>query len=81
MAWGHCVGGETRRVATGKVKNRTLKNRGAFREHAAVQVGTDEEDGDFFRDAGRAAHNLWWQERPEGRGTGDNLVPRENGES
>lgn len=31
---------------------------GGFGEHAAVQIGADEEDGDFFRDAGRATHNL-----------------------
>jgi hypothetical protein len=49
---------------------------GAFREHAAVQIGTDEEDRNFFRDAGRATHNLWWQLGGQRQGgTGDNLVP------
>ncbi len=30
----------------------------ALGKHAAVQIGTDQEDGDFFGDAGRAAHDL-----------------------
>ena len=34
---------------------------GVLGENAAVQIGADEEDGNFFRDTGRATHNLWWQ--------------------
>jgi len=36
---------------------------GVLGEDAAVQIGADEEDGDLFRDASTAAHNLWWQAR------------------
>jgi hypothetical protein len=51
---------------------------GGFGEHAAVQIAADEEDGDFFRDAGRAAHGEEWaSEKPEEGREGDNLVPRE----
>ncbi len=42
----------------------------AFGKHAAVQIGADEEDGDFFGDAGRAAHDLWWQARGQRSGRG-----------
>lgn len=31
---------------------------GGFGEDAAVQIAADEEDGNLFRDAGRATHNL-----------------------
>lgn len=34
---------------------------GGFGEDAAIQIAADEEDGDFFRDASAAAHNLLWQ--------------------
>jgi hypothetical protein len=44
---------------------------GVLGEDAAIQIGTDEEDGDFFRDAGRATHNLWWQERGQRGGSGE----------
>jgi hypothetical protein len=56
---------------------------GAFGEHAAVQIGTDEEDGDLFRDAGRAAHGERGASgRPERAGQRDNLVPQDvTGES
>ena len=51
---------------------------GALGEHAAIQIGTDEEDGDFFRDAGRAAHGEEGaNERPLRTAGRDNLVPRE----
>ena len=49
---------------------------GVFREHAAVQIGTDEEDGNFFRDAARAAHGEEVASvTPERRARRDNLVP------
>jgi hypothetical protein len=34
---------------------------GGLGEDAAVQIAADEEDGNFFRDASAAAHNLLWQ--------------------
>ena len=40
----------------------------ALGKHAAVQIGADQEDGDFFGDAGRAAHDLWWQARGQRNG-------------
>ena len=40
----------------------------ALGKHAAVQIGTDEEDGNFFGDAGRAAHDQWWQARGQSGG-------------
>jgi len=40
----------------------------ALGKHAAVQIGADQEDGDFFGDAGRAAHDLWWQARGQRSG-------------
>jgi len=50
---------------------------GVLGEDAAVQIAADEEDGNFFRDAGRATHKLWWQAcGQKGCGEGDNLVPR-----
>jgi len=50
----------------------------ALGKHAAVQIGADEEDGDFFGDAGRAAHGEEGaSERPEEREGQDNLVPGE----
>jgi hypothetical protein len=45
---------------------------GGLGENAAVQIAADEEDGNFFRDAARAAHNVWWQacgQKGGGRGT------------
>lgn len=44
---------------------------GGLGEDAAIQIGTDKEDGEFFRDAGRATHNLWWQERGQRGGRGE----------
>jgi hypothetical protein len=43
---------------------------GVLGKDFAVQVAPDEEDGNFFRDAARAAHNLLWQGtgQREGRG-------------
>ena len=43
---------------------------GGLGKDFAVQIAPDEEDGNFFRDAARAAHNLWWQAggQREGRG-------------
>ncbi len=49
---------------------------GGLGKDFAVQVAPDEEDGDLFRDASRAAHNLWWQERGQRGARRDNLVPR-----
>ena len=43
---------------------------GVLGEDATIQIGADEEDGDLFRDASTAAHNLWWQERGQKRGGG-----------
>ncbi len=58
---------------------KTEKNSGsALGKHAAVQIGADQEDGDFFGDAGRAAHGEEGaSERPEEREGQDNLVPGE----
>lgn len=51
---------------------------GALGEHAAVQIGADEEDGDLFRDTSRAAHRERWASgRPWRGGERDNLVPWE----
>ena len=54
---------------------------GAFGEHAAVQIGTDEEDGNFLRNAGRATHGEEGASgRPWRRAARDNLVPGEKTE-
>jgi len=42
----------------------------ALGKHAAVQIGADQEDGDFFGDAGRAAHDLCCQARGQRSGRG-----------
>ncbi len=34
---------------------------GGLGKDFAIQVAPDEEDGNYFRDASAAAHNLWWQ--------------------
>lgn len=46
---------------------------GGIGKDFAVQVAPDEEDGDFFRDAARAAHNLWWQERGQREWRGETI--------
>ena len=46
---------------------------GGLGKDFAVQVAPDEEDGNFFRDASRAAHNLWWQERGQREGSGGTI--------
>jgi len=33
---------------------------GGLGENLAVEIAADQEDGDFFRDAAAAAHNLLW---------------------
>lgn len=33
-----------------------------FGENPARKIGTDQDDGDFLRDASASAHNLLWQE-------------------
>ena len=35
---------------------------GGLRKNATVEIAADQEDGNFFRDAAAAAHNLLWQE-------------------
>jgi len=40
----------------------------ALGKHTAVQIGADQEDGDFFGDAGITAHDLWWQARGQRSG-------------
>ena len=51
---------------------------GALGEHAAVQIGADEDDGDLFRDTSRAAHRERWASgRPWRAGGRNNLVPGE----
>jgi hypothetical protein len=46
---------------------------GGLGKDLAVQVAPDEEDGDFFRDATAAAHNLWWHERGQREGSGGTI--------
>jgi len=46
---------------------------GGLGKDFAVQIAPDEEDGNFFRDAARAAHNLWWQERGQREGSGGTI--------
>jgi len=48
---------------------------GALGEHAAIQIGTDKEDGNFFRNAGRATHGEEGASgRPRREARRDNLV-------
>jgi len=46
---------------------------GGFGEDAAIQIAADKEDGDFFRDASAAAHNLLWQEGGQKRESGESI--------
>ena len=46
---------------------------GVLGEDAAIQIAADEEDGNFFRDASAAAHNLWWQARGQSGGCGGTI--------
>ena len=43
---------------------------GGLGEDAAIQIAADEEDGNFFRDASAAAHNLLWQASGQKRESG-----------
>ena len=43
---------------------------GGFGKDAAIQIAADEEDGNFFRDASAAAHNLLWQASGQKRESG-----------
>jgi hypothetical protein len=42
-------------------------------EDAAIEVAPNEEDGNFFRDASAAAHNLWWQVGGQRSGEGKTI--------
>jgi hypothetical protein len=46
---------------------------GGFGEDFPAQVAPDEEDGDFLKNASAAAHNLWWQEWGQERGSGGTI--------